>query len=326
VELVICHRTNLKFIIAIDFMKSAQLLISKKDHLSPESLKAFLDEFIAWKKLFIKKTYTDDYLIGAIYKENIFFTKESEYTQLCKCQVELASRCLADIQNEVNGDTTKCLAFRNHILDYLFDLKPYVEQVMKESGPSYVFIEGWKSTTQSSVMMYQEARNLFWSSMVDKSNPVSHRSAVNLSVFALRQALEIRFRRAIGITKIIDEKINDARLRHDFILDFISDNLDLIEIKVGSMPNLINIYKWTNFSIHTGGMPKIWEIQNAFDYCIKAFQPDSPSKQTGWNIHSSVKIKDYAELKKRFETEVNTEFPNKKFHFLYDKKPEAVIA
>jgi hypothetical protein len=217
-------------------------------------------------------------------------------------------------------------ALKNHILDYIFDLKPYIEQIAKKSNSPCEFIQGWKSDIEDSVMMFTEARNLFWSSTIDKSNPVSHRSAVGLSVFALRQSLEIRFRRAIGIFKILDPKINDAKLRHDFILDFIDENHALIETKIGSMTNLSKIYKWTNFSVHTGRMPKIWEIQFAFNYCSKLFQPDPYNNKSGWHLHSSIKIKDYVELKKKFEDKVNTELPNNKWQFIYMEKPEAIIS
>jgi hypothetical protein len=72
-------------------MQSAQRLLSANDNLSYELFKTFMDDFAKWRNVTIK-TYNDDYLIGAIYKENIFFKLECEYTQLCKCQVALASQ------------------------------------------------------------------------------------------------------------------------------------------------------------------------------------------------------------------------------------------
>jgi len=200
-----------------------------------------------------------------------------------------------------------------------------MDQIMKKKDPNFRFVEGFKSYAQNSIWMFREAKNLFWSSTVTNKNPLSHMSSVSLAVFALRQAIEIRFRRVIGITKIVDENVSDAKLRHDFILDFVGKNLDLIELKVGSMTNLALIYKWTNFSIHTGGMPKIWEMQFALDFCNNVFQPDAPDPKKGWSINSSVKIKDYAELKKRWESEVKAALPGRNWHFMYMEKPEAVF-
>jgi hypothetical protein len=196
---------------------------------------------------------------------------------------------------------------------------------MKKSNPKYVFIRGGKSASDSSVVLFSAAKNLFWSSMLETANPVEHRTALNLSVFGLRQSLEIRFHRAIGIHKIVGPSGEPPKLRHDFILDFVADNSDLIQTNIGSMDKLSKMYKWTNYSIHAGTLSKIWEIQYAFKYCGGLFQPDPYNQRKGWNIYSSIKINDYAELKKRFEHKVNTTFPDTKWQYYYVSKPEAIL-
>jgi hypothetical protein len=42
-------------------------------------------------------------------------------------------------------------------------------------------------------------------------------------------------------------------------------------------------------------------------------------------VGNSVKIKDYAELKKRWESEVKAALPGRNWHFMYMEKPEAVF-
>lgn len=306
-------------------MKSAQKLLSKWEKSTLDDFKAFMAEFDKWVKANLK-VHKDDYLIGQIYKENVFFRTEDEYTQLCRCQVELAHRCLKSMLEDIEKEPDIYPSRIKHIVDYIFDLAPFMDQIMKKKDPKYQFIGGGKSYSQSSIWMFREACNLFWSSTVTDKNPLSHMSAVSLSVFALRQAVEIRFRRAIGIVKVVDEaSLNDAKLRHDLILEFVAENLDLIELKVVSMTNLAAIYKWTNFSIHNGIMPKMWEIQFALEYCRKAFQPDAHDPKKGWSIDSSIKIKDYDELKRRWEKKVNENCVGRQWHFLYLDKPEAVL-
>jgi hypothetical protein len=262
-------------------MKSAQQLLSKWKKSTLDDFKAFMAEFDGWVQVNLR-AHNDDYLIGQIYKENVFFRTEDEYTQLCRCQVELAHRGLKLIFKDIEKKPEIYPGLRQHIVDFIFDLAPYIDQIMRKKDPNYQFMGGGKSYSQNSIWMFREASNLFWSSTVTDKNPLSHMSAVSLSVFALRQAVEIRFRRAIGIWKIVDDaNLNDAKLRHDFILDFVAENLDLIELKVGSMTNLTAIYKWTNFSIHNGTMPNVWEIQFALEYCRKAFEPDAPDPKKG---------------------------------------------
>ncbi len=306
-------------------MKSAQKILNSNDALPPDAVREFIEEFTKWTNESITKKYSDDYLIGAIYKENVFFTTEEEYTQLCKCQIALASRCLRDLITEVECGKIKEAELKVHIFDYIFDLKPYVEQVARKTKPEYIFIEGWKSYKELSFVKFIEARALFCSGMVADKNPISLRGTIILLEFALRQLIELHFMRALGIFKIIDENGNDAKLRHNFILVYLAHYLDLISIKIGSMCELYRIYKWTNYSIHTGSMPKIWEVQFAFDYCWKAFQPEPLNPKDGWNINSSITIKNYPELKRRFEQDVNDNLKGRNWQFLYMNKPEAVI-
>ncbi|MGB7748665.1 MAG: hypothetical protein WBN75_15425 [Verrucomicrobiia bacterium] len=307
-------------------MKSAQQLLTKWEKSTLDDFKAFIAEFDGWVKANLK-AHKDDYLIGQIYKENVFFRTEDEYTQVCKCQAELAHRCLKSICEDIEKKPDIYPSRTKHIVDFIFDLAPFVDQIMKKKDPNFQFIAGGKSYSQNSIWMFREASNLFWSSTVTDKNLLSHMSAVSLSVFALRQAVEVRFRRAIGIERIVDDNANDAKLRHDFMLEFFAENPDLVALKVGSMTNLTLIYKWTNYSIHTGSMPNMWEIQFALDYCSKLFEPDKPDPKKGWSIDSSIKIKNYDELKKRWENKVNANAtPVGQWHFIYMKKPDAVVA
>ena len=69
-------------------MKSAQQFLSRWKNSTLDDFKAFTKEFGDWVNVNLK-AHNDDYLIGQIYKENIFFRTEAEYTQICKCQAEL---------------------------------------------------------------------------------------------------------------------------------------------------------------------------------------------------------------------------------------------
>jgi len=307
-------------------MKTALQIVRSNSSISIDVFKAFVTEFISWKDSVVSKSYSDDYLIGTVYKENVIFKTRNEYTQLCKAQVSLASITLKDLLVEIENTDLTCESASKHITEYVFDLKPFVEELERRNNPNYNFFEGGKSTSDMAVMMFKEAKTLFWSSIYKDVNPVSHRSALNLSVFALRQALEIRLRRAIGIYKILDEKLNNAKLSHDFYIDFFKNNTDIFTLKIPSITNLSKIYKWTNYSIHTGFMARVWEIQYAFDYCSNLFNPDSYEHGKGWSIHSAIKISDYAELKKRFENKVKIMYPNSSWDFTYMESPEAVTS
>jgi len=308
-------------------MNKAKILFNKIDEISYNMLKEFVDEFKQWKNSVVKKDYKDDYLIGQIYKENVLFKKnKDEYTQLCRCHVCLALKCLEALLLRIEKEQINPAVYKQHIFEYIFDLKEYVEHIRKKDDQDYSFINGGKSYHDLSCVMFQEAKNLFWASTLDKESPISYRTALPLSVFALRRAIEVRLRRAIGIYKIVDENLKDAKLRHDFMFDFFKENLDLVELKIDSIENLSKIYKWTNYTIHNGFIPKMWEVEYAFQYVSSLFEPDKPEHGQSWNIHSSVKIKDYKKLKQNFEDSVKQEFSDDRdWNFRYFKKLEAVI-
>lgn len=306
-------------------MDTAKRLFKDKDSITFEMLNEFVLELKRWKEAHITNEYSSDHLIGQIYKENIFFKKKEEYRQLCKCHVSLALKCLEKLIAYIQANNIEPVQYGKHVFEYLFDLKEYIEEIDPKSDPNYSFVDGWKSYSDMSVIMFREARNLFWAGCLEVKEPIPYRTAMPLAVFGLRQAIEVRLRRAIGIFKIVDEKMNDAKLRHDFIFDFFNANLDLVEMKVASIQNLAKIYKWTNYNIHNGGIPRIWEVEYAFEYASKLFESDKMEHGKTWSIHSSIKINDYAELKCRFEALVNKTLPNSKWDYIYLDSPEAVI-
>lgn len=143
-------------------------------------------------------------------------------------------------------------------------------------------------------------------------------------MFAIRQSLEIKFRRILGIAGIFNKELKSPRLRHDYFAEFIQKHLYHFVIQHNSIKNITTIYKWTNFGIHSGTMPRTWEAQYALEYCDGLFAPSDPHIGKAWSIHDAVQISNYYMLVKALTDQLSVNFPNDTWCIDLGN-PEAVI-
>lgn len=86
-----------------------------------------------------------------------------------------------------------------------------------------------------------------------------------LTTFALRQALEIRLRRIIGIGVVENSKGDIVKLKHGTVMKVILDNVECVFLGKSDLLKYIKIiYKWANFSIHSMWSPPTWMIWEAY--------------------------------------------------------------
>lgn len=88
-------------------------------------------------------------------------------------------------------------------------------------------------------------------------NKESYHSAV--SIFLLRQTIEISILRALNICYFIDNNGKEQKFKIDDIFDFIQNNKKYIKIPV-SISLLEKIINWSNFYIHKGVSGYHWQI------------------------------------------------------------------
>jgi hypothetical protein len=151
------------------------------------------------------------------------------------------------------------------------------------------------------------------------------RVIMDLSIFSLRQALKLKFRRVLGVAAIYHKTTFAVpKLRHDFFFDFIVKNQDLFVFQTPHIKEIWKIYSWTNACIHLGILPRIWVLQHALDVVSPFFAPLPAEPNGRWHLHSSVKIYDLKELNERLAQYFHASYPETEWA-LELIEPEAVI-
>lgn len=301
-----------------------------------ESLIEVIEEFSKFidtlKNEVVKKDNSNnlEYIIGAILKDERTLKNDSEINNFCKCSLSVANKYLKEVIGEIKKDNKKLtdknvLKYSDLIREYLHDVKPFVEYFKRKKDPNYILFTGGKDYNNHSYEINRISNNLYWNCFY-KQNIFDQKMSINISNFALRQSLEIKFKRILGIYDVYNKSLNGPKLRHDFFPDFINRNKSHFELPYTNLSFLINAYKWTNRTIHNAENPRIWELRCVLDYVNPFFKwgegLTNDGKKTS-SIFGAVKINDYDTLKEKLIDDlynVGSEIVTIEFI-----KPEAII-
>lgn len=254
------------------------------------------------KKTHLKKDYTDNnsYLVGCIYRDNSEI-KAAEINAYVKAQFHVALKSfdnlIAHIEKQEDGLNSHTInKYADLIKDYIFDLKPFVEHLERTKNPEFELFTVWKPYNSSAFELFKTCQALYWYPNIDR-RIIDRKAATNLSVFMLRQSMEIKFKRVFGIYKLYDRNKNSLRLEHEFLPNFIENNKDLIKLELPgiNMTDVLNIYKWTNHTIHNAINPNIWEVYYTLEivnYLFKGGQYRKEDERQVLSVYASVKLKD----------------------------------
>jgi hypothetical protein len=124
-----------------------------------------------------------------------------------------------------------------------------------------------------------------------RDNPIGidHRVGQLTSIFVLRQALEAKFERLVGVG--IYNKYGDTpRLRHGFHHDFIKTHRQYFNFKAVDFDNLETIYQWCNEVVHRVYVPVVWQISYAHLLYKGLFESISTAPNEKWSINNAVEI------------------------------------
>lgn len=293
-----------------DFLKTLQdLELNKVDSIS-DALSA-IENFVKhmqdlcdkhsrkqWSKLF--------------QSEKVFSTKElftvSDFRCYCKVNLKIGVSQLKKVFDELNSRLEQkpedaiiiMRLYKNVLNDYLFDFKYFVEFLEQEKNKEYVFFTGGKSIRTETYHLYDFSQALVCSGTHQENIIASfHKEAQTASAFVLRQALELKFDRAISVT-IRDGNGNRPRLKHGFHYSFMIDRPDLFEFVDCDFSLIKNVYNWCSNTVHTGHQPLIWQMPFAYELCSGVFKWGKINDKGGYSIHGGVRIRDVPKMQLAF--------------------------
>lgn len=289
-----------------------------------KSLKTCLYNFRSDLQLLVEKhTTPTDFDQKYIFTN---FTETDNIELFCKANL-IASKLTLDRLikkiSKFNGGVSfhNIKKFEDFIKILISDLKGIVEKFEKRINKNYEFVpDSYSSLIEANILNMMSNNFLFtYYLKEDKLNSLHH---LGLAVLNLRQSIEVRTKRALGIWKVEkkDKKCND--LSYAKLIEFIECNTDLIEYDKLSFNTLKNIYNWSSDYVHNAILPLIWQIEYALLVIKEYYSPGSYSNDNlyKWSVNGRIKIRDYDEIKSRISRQYEKCY---KFNFL--NEPDALL-
>lgn len=179
-----------------------------------------------------------------------------------------------------------------------------------------------RNKTNMTFFHFYECRNALF-----LNYPTPAKTQEFLSVFGLRQAMEIKFRRIIGYAG----SKPSLKIKHEVIPEIISQsekNIFFSKKKTISLKDIMHVYIWTNYSIHSMQSIYPWVIWKAFDVCQIMFDQndDGPAHSRGFNSAFQFSFDTLQFMRKKLieKAQLIANCENKTYK-LYWNNPEAYI-
>jgi hypothetical protein len=247
------------------------------------------------------KKYSDEYLVSVCFKKNEYMTPE-EASAYCKVSLVVGVKYLRkqleliEKSFEVVGDRA-LIEVSDLLYNYLHDFRPLIEYVVQSKDASYVFFRGSKYSGSRTQDLFRLSRVLSYTASISTNNPLqdSHRACCVASAFVLRQAMEVKFVRIVGV-ELIDKKYNAPKLWHGFHYDFVKENPHHFDFEAFDFFLLRHIYDWCSMMVHSAHLPLAWLLPMAHDFCEGLFNSGVCSESGYWHVHGAVRVKDIQEM------------------------------
>ena len=148
-----------------------------------------------------------------------------------------------------------------------------------------------------------------------------HKESQVAAVFVLRQALELKFERILGVV-LFDKNGATPKLRHGVHLDFIIKNIDIFDFPEFDFTLLSDVYNWCSGVVHKGFQPLIWQVPYAHELCNGLFDWGDLNRNGGMSCDGGVRILDVDEMRQKYLSHFFS-IQEKGYWGIYFDKPEA---
>jgi len=270
-----------------------------------KALSDFADHLKWLASRHLKKPYSEEYLVDRCFAKTRALKTPSEVNSYCRPHLAAAINSFDELLKTMRGKSQKVShatlkRCADIVTDYIFDLKEIAEHLERQKDPKYSFFKGGKNYGVHTFEVFRLSRQLAVQSAF-RGMPfhVDHKTAQIASMFVLRQALEKRFERLIGV-QIYNSSLQTPKLRHDFHYDFIAKHPAYFDFRAVNFSRLTRIYDWCSEVVHRAYQPLAWQIDFAHSICGRLFNPIPTPPGAGWSIHNSVKITNLSEMQSAF--------------------------
>lgn len=223
-----------------------------------EQIKEYQKWIFELKKEFgIKKNYSMEHIAEQIFSKKIFDKN------MCKMHILTMEIAIKDIYDDLLhlSEQNENLDIHNHVikgkLALLNDVILDINELIWKCKESFL---NQPQTAKSYRRRLFDSREIFSASkdLLRRYFYYNDISFSSISVFLIRQSIEIKVLNCLGIFSIIDKDKMSKKFKLETLLDFIDKN-ENIEFPI-KKSLLLKIIKWSNSYIHRGLMHYHWEI------------------------------------------------------------------
>ncbi|WP_143885111.1 hypothetical protein [Chryseobacterium binzhouense] len=177
------------------------------------------------------------------------------------------------------------------INELLYDIVIFANHIGRKVDPNYTLIVSGKANIDDSRWHFLGTFQLMYYSIFNDKR-LDNKFAFIISPVALRQTIELKLNRIVGLGDIFDNNGEKIFTKHNFIFSFIKKNRSLFDFKI-EMKIVQKIFEFCNDSVHKGIMPYFWQMFYAIKFCDDLFYDPNYKTSKSININSAVKILDY---------------------------------
>lgn len=276
------------------------------DSQADKAVKDFLAHLTALERKHAPNSLSDKYLASQVFGRSRALKNDVERAAYCRCHLKIALSQFGLLVSEfhdpaVNSITMARLApWKDIVVDYIFDLLEIVP-FLERKTPGYVFFNGVKNADVHSWQVYVLSRRLAYQSVYQGRLPqFDHKPAQIAAIFVLRQSLELRFERLIGVYPE-DKKGKRPRLKHGFHQEFIGAHPNYFQCHGFSIVDLQPVYDWCSEIVHLAYQPYAWQTAWALELCGQLLGTRSVPAGQHWNIANAVEVVDVSGMQSAFE-------------------------
>lgn len=207
----------------------------------------------------------------------------------------------------------------------IYDLRPFANYVGKKIDPNYIFFDGGSTNIEDTIWHYLGTKHLVFNS-VHENKMLDDKFAIILSAVSLRQTVELKMQRILGIADFEDLNGEKIFTSHNFFFDFILKHKTHFDLSKINLKIVQKVFEFCNLSVHKGIMPFYWQMFYAFKFCDSIFYDPDYKQRPYWSIHSAIRISNYEKLKQKIEESLKMKFPEPTYNlYITWIRPEAQI-
>ncbi|MER2197160.1 hypothetical protein ABS771_20050 [Methylobacterium brachiatum] len=309
----------------LDVLYPPQGAASPTDAQAATALTNFLNLLVGIDAKHTRKQLSLDYLASQVFSKTRLLHKDSEKVAYCRSHLNIAVRQLRLLINQVSSPLTlsSLEPYSSILRDYIFDLGEVVP-FLERNNPGFVYLSGGKNSNVHSWEVYLLSRGLIYQSAFRGSGPqFDHKTAQITAIFALRQALELRFERLVSVYPI-DKNGRGPKLRHGFHQKFITTHTQYFDAPGVDFPKIQKVYDWCSEVVHLAYQPFAWQTEWALEIAEQLLRPRKPVKGQAWNIAGSVEIIDVVAMQDAYEVYFLENYDHGSWRMMRHR-PEALI-